>query len=114
MKLRHAAALVTIGWYLMIPPGHLASPVASPGAHHRKTSALEPDPTAPLNGWYPVQSFSTEILCREGLRDLSSPTSAREHFMKRHRELGQHHFMARALKSGQCIAADDPRIKGMR
>ncbi len=109
MKLRHAAALVTIGWYLMIPPGHLAS---APG-QHKKHPALEPDPTAPLNGWYPVQSFSTELLCHQALRDLSTPSSARDDFLKPHHNPVERQFMARALPSGQCIAADDPRIRGM-
>ncbi len=110
MKLRHAAALVMVGWYLMIPPGHLASAPA----HHKQHPVLEPDPTAPLNGWYPVQSFSTELLCHQGLRDLGAPSTAREHFMKPHRNPGERQFLTRALRSGQCIAADDPRIKGIR
>jgi hypothetical protein len=94
----------------MIPPGHLAS---SP-AHHKKQRVLDPDPTAPLSGWYPVQTFSTEFLCREALRDLSTPSVARDKFMKRHHSPGEHEFMVRALRSGQCITAEDPRIKGTR
>jgi hypothetical protein len=111
MKLRHAAALVTIGWYLMIPPGHLAAPPA----HNKKhNSVLIPDARAPLNGWYPLQTFSTEILCHQALRDLSGPSTARYSFMKRHRSPGEHQFLTKALPLGQCIATDDPRIKGMQ
>lgn len=110
MKPWHAVALVTLGWFLMIPPGHLAPRPAN----HKKPRALKPDLSAPLNGWYPLQSYVTEIACHEGLRELSEPSLARDQFMKRHSNPEQRRFLLRALPAGKCIAADDPRIKGVQ
>ena len=104
MRTRHAIALMALGWLLMIPPGHL---VEQP---HTKKKRLAPDATAPLNGWYPVETFTTEILCRAALHDLATPSPARTAFMKQHRDPRQHQYFAKALPLGQCIASDDPRV----
>lgn len=110
MRFRHAAALVTIGWYLMIPPSHMSS---SP-SQAKKKRVLQPDVTAPLSGWYPVETFSTEFMCHESLRDLSAQSNAREHFLKGKNSPGERQFLVQALRSGQCITTDDPRLKGTR
>ncbi len=109
MRIQHALALVTLGWFLMIPPGHLVSQ-----ANNKKKKQLVPDATAPLNGWYPVETFTTETLCRQNLRELGAPSPARTAFMKQHRDPREHQYFARALPMGQCIATDDPRVKGTR
>jgi hypothetical protein len=48
MKLRHAAALALVGWYLMVPP-------ASPNYPESMTI----DTAAPLSQWLVVPSFRT-------------------------------------------------------
>jgi hypothetical protein len=100
--------MVTLGWFLMIPPGHLA-----PQPHSKKKLRV-PDATAPLSGWYPVETFTTETLCRETLRDLSTPSPSRTAFLKQHRDPREHQYFVKALPMGQCIATDDPRVKGTR
>lgn len=103
----------------MIPPGRLVSPQTPT----KKRAVLVPDPTAPLSGWYPFQSFSSELMCREWLHDfLTSPPTERDSLLKRVRKPeilrdtkpAERRFLLSALPSGQCIAADDPRIKGVQ
>jgi hypothetical protein len=110
MKYRDAIAFGMLGWMLMIPPGHLLPHQA----HRNKHTALVPDATAPLNGWYPVETFSTEILCRNALGELSGPSRGRDAFMTRYHDPREHKFMVKALSMGQCIASDDPRVKGVQ
>jgi hypothetical protein len=83
MKLRHAAALALVGWYLMIPPG------AQSGF----------DTTAPLGKWFVYGGYDSAHECegakfldREGLKQRNDP-------------------LADAFKHAQCIATDDPRLK---
>ncbi|HTW87540.1 MAG TPA: hypothetical protein VMD75_06005 [Candidatus Binataceae bacterium] len=94
----------------MIPPSRLVSS----SLQAKKKRVLKPDITAPLSGWYPVETFSTEFMCHESLRDLSEPSNDREHFLKGHNSPGEREFLIQALRSGQCITTDDPRLKGTR
>jgi hypothetical protein len=51
MKLRHAAALALVGWYLMAPP--------FPKGEHR----YEPDTSVPLSQWIRRASFDSAAEC---------------------------------------------------
>ena len=104
MKLRHAAALALVGWYLMVPPNQagwacgqsfaavLSHQLFGTGddklcAHY---SSL-PDLDAPLSQWHQAgEPFETLSECEE-VRD------------KRLKEPG--------MMLAKCIASDDPRLK---
>jgi len=95
MKLRHAAALAGLGWYLMVPPS----------VHHGSDviTALEP-----LNKWLNLHSFDTAATCeatRQTMIDSYKKTldtdPADEHALK-----GFNSF-----SDSECIASDDPRLK---
>ena len=89
MKLYHAAALALVGWYLMVPPTKDADRV---------------DPSVPLPRWAVLRAFDTAPACneaqdqlryRESRLTLQIPSGASE-----------------AAEFSQCIASDDPRLKG--
>jgi len=56
MKVRHAAALALIGWYLMAPPSSLPT-ISSQGLE------IKEDATAPLSKWKSVGTFLTQKEC---------------------------------------------------
>ncbi len=94
MNPRHTAALALVGWYLMTPP-FASGPTGF-------------DANAPLSRWPISQAFDTASECnadRTGViqvsagvaRAVSDPTA------QRHLKL---------WLASQCIATDDPRLKG--
>jgi hypothetical protein len=97
MKLRHAAALALVGWYLMVPP------IGS------KNGVPMVDKSAPLSQWhhrhsvYQSESDCTEALTKE--RDTyEAEIQAGELTMGSYIWKGQ-------LDLETCIASDDPRLK---
>ena len=84
MKLRHAATLTLIGWYLMAPPLT---------ADH----VIHAD--APLSGWQIIDSFDTADACRDGLTRLIGDSGKWEEWRK-----------DRGTQT-VCISTDDPRLK---
>jgi hypothetical protein len=112
MKLRHAAALAVVGWYLMFPP-----------VDYRSASVLT---TASFKYWENFRSFDTATECNEyrdaNIRDVAAvvakPVNEEEErhadqvlkwgtgTSKKSRGIG----LARA-RSSLCIATDDPRLK---
>jgi hypothetical protein len=86
MNLRHAAALALVGWYLMMP--------------HRPG-----DPSEPLSKWYQSEEFYTESECNQ----LLEMDRGFYHFNKSKKPVVQEQI--RRLRSAQCVAADDPRLK---
>jgi hypothetical protein len=97
MKPRHAAALVLVGWYLMMPPPY--GPKTNPGA-------------APLGQWTVFGRYDSARECSdertkmirvqsmallsdlvEGVSDANLPSLSLD------------------FKHAQCIASDDPRLK---
>lgn len=83
MKLRHAAALVLVGWYLMIPitsPGHL-------------------DNKAPISKWTISGSFDKEVDCSDRLDELFKKASK-----------GHDKLLEDAFGLGACVSTDDPRL----
>ncbi len=82
MHLRHAAALVLVGWYLMAPPQK----------YRGDTPLVERKFDAPLNQWNIAKAFDEAQDC----------------------ERERNEDRAFGLMREQCIAADDPRLKGNR
>jgi hypothetical protein len=120
MNPRHAAALALVGWYLMMPP---ALPDETP------------NPKAPLSQWDQVNEFDTAAACHKAFNDQnvlaekaldqvkqqmdslpSSIMQSKRPFSELEPELYQADrrasiFAVNAAVS-QCIATDDPRLKG--
>ena len=93
MKLRHAAAIVLTGWYLIVPPV--------------KMGTVEMD--SPLSRWIIIEEYSD--------RDLLSCTTAQADLVARAEGLTAHPpvslipSQAQQYRASQCIATDDPRLK---
>ncbi|MBV8140109.1 MAG: hypothetical protein JO121_31390 [Deltaproteobacteria bacterium] len=107
MSFRHAAALVLMGWYLMVPPG---------SCKPEWVSESKPVPcAAPLSDWIVTLSFSSADKCdaernagiRYGSQALANAnSSADKPSIDSTRKL-----YWRALTE-RCIWTDDPRLKG--
>ena len=107
MKLRRAAALALVGWYLMVPPSMRetnwlcgASLTASVshelfGTGDEKECAewaKMANTNAPLSEWHETSPFETLNACEEARgRFMALPPSLPEH-------------------AAQCVASDDPRL----
>jgi hypothetical protein len=94
MNLRHAAALALVGWYLMISPLDPAN-------------MTQVDTGAPLSKWHSMKTYSSKTECDKG-RDDERATGARGLNSRSQTK----RVIATALSSAQCIATDDPRLKG--
>jgi hypothetical protein len=112
MKLRHAAALALVGWYLIVPP------LLKKGV----------DLSAPLSQWVPLTSYdrakqcedekaSTQDAAPERLSQLKSqlrglgikddPAVNKERLKIGH----DMYFVEVVFPLAQCVASDDPRLK---
>jgi|SRR5271156_2451692 hypothetical protein len=106
MKLRHAAALALVGWYLMVPP-------------IRSYVPLILLPNEPLTKWEQRQSYDTAEQCKAARKRIQKYL-ARELTKQR---LGKDsHYIEQPvaqeiiaeqgkLNLSRCIATDDPRLK---
>jgi hypothetical protein len=107
VKSRHAAALVLVGWCLMLPP--LADEVKPPVPH--RTVAL----SAPLSEWCLVQCFDTTQQCEsmrqnwydDGSHKLDVLLSYDGKFTLSLRGVFAELFV-------RCVAAADPGVKGRK
>jgi hypothetical protein len=116
MKPRHAAALALVGWYLTFPP--LVCVKNRPPVQEGNATILhrpcEYDPRRPLSEWTIVIPYDTAVACdREALR-LHDGTAAQAVDEKTDRKNpGFKNWLASGvLADVQCIASDDPRLKG--
>ncbi|MHB8381862.1 MAG: hypothetical protein ACYDC3_05925 [Candidatus Binataceae bacterium] len=101
MKLRHAAALALVGWYLMLPPLKVEGPASNPN------TPVEADTGVPLAQWHVISTgepFETKAECEaypahliKLLHDPNKP--------------GAEHALKYWLNKSQCFATDDPRLK---
>jgi hypothetical protein len=103
MKLRHAAALAIVVWYLMIPPI---------GADNKV------DAHAPLSTWRKGVSFNSQKECDDSLQDaIQNPMTPDEYqaAAQATRKAKMHPLseseMTKRTAESQCVAADDPRLK---
>ncbi|MGD0076804.1 MAG: hypothetical protein ABSD31_21115 [Candidatus Binataceae bacterium] len=95
MNFRHAAALAAVGWYLMVPPF---------GNGDFKENA-------PISQWSTDTSFDTAKECEDYRVAVNKKTQAD---LPPHGSKPTDSAQAFAVKMllGQCIASDDPRLKG--
>jgi hypothetical protein len=85
MKLRHAAALALVGWYLLVPP-------------QTRTWWIGPeryDDATPLSRWTIERSFDQAEAC-EAARSATQEQAGDAAIRMRH---------------AACVASDDPRLK---
>jgi len=107
VKLRHAAALALVGWYLMVPPTRCCSSAkgdpnydilcgaeALEGPTGIITSQCGADISASLDQWVLKGSYDTARECDAAAPHVTAKDS-----------LGN-------SIPGRCVATDDPRLKG--
>jgi len=83
MKPRHSAALVLVGWYLMVPPMY----------EHQRI-----DENVPLSEWKVMDSFDTAAECNDFLTKVRTTITDPK--------------IAKRVMFSACIEPDDPRLKG--
>jgi hypothetical protein len=96
MNLLHAAALASVGWYLMFP--------SAIGEGRFKGY---PDLSLPLAEWNIYQSFDSAEDCESGKAALENKLLLRVNASNG--EARERAFLW--MKSPVCIATDDPRLK---
>jgi hypothetical protein len=93
MKLRHAAALALLGWYLMVPiPGN--DPI--------------PDPASSFSKWVNIHSFDSAKQCEDGRLNIIRVGAGGGPQLMGYPE----QEVKKVLLLSQCIASDDPRLEG--
>ena len=95
VKLRHAAALALVGWYLMAPP------FTRDGVNSK----------ALLFEWKQVASFDTTSECAEHAAGMEKFVAGRAEQNKDPRYRDTLRYAAQAFSQSLCIASDDPRLK---
>jgi hypothetical protein len=88
---RHAASLALVGWYLMVPP-------ATPLMH----------PMSPISWWIHLGKYDTEKECDQALAEMYRKNEQAGFKM----EGVNPEEVKRSYSLAQCIATDDPRLKG--
>ena len=89
MNPRHMAALTLVSWFLVIPPN----------------TNLSRQWEVPLSQWQVYKTFDTGKECVSNLMDIQSRII--------HDYKGKSlPLSTRPLVLGQCVASDDPRLKG--
>jgi hypothetical protein len=91
MKLRHAAALALVAWYLMVPPSIGSDDI---------TWSFDTD--APLTLWTRTATFSSKQECEQAKKDMQPNTTNR---------LGPASSdFVRALPFYRCVSSDNPLV----
>ena len=99
VNFRHAAALVLVGWYLMVPS---VLPHAGPAADVPAKDLVDLD--APIEQWTQWESFDSALACQKGKTKLIN-TTTKGTFDDENVEWSER------LAFAKCIATDDPRLK---
>jgi hypothetical protein len=99
MKIPLAAAFALAGWYLIVP----ARLSEWPSTY---------DLNAPLNQWKQVDSYDSAAECSEGKKKLSQTMVWTVQQMNGAEKQKALETTFAAIAALQCIATDDPRLKG--
>jgi hypothetical protein len=103
MKLRHAAVLALVGWYLIAPPAkndndlRYNAPLSQWTIEHVFDSAVECDVVRTRWRWHAKKIMDAVLDPKQTL----SPADGRLSIAR-----------VRQLEACECIASDDPRLKG--
>jgi hypothetical protein len=126
MNLRHAAALASVGWYLMMPLVQNKKPVeiCPPDSIGAKTSAsgcgqlhyiyneARVDPKAPLSKWSMACYSNSMRDCQAFLDKFKKAKSDRNLETGRSQKTVGDVMDQTFGTNAQCVAGDDPRLKG--
>ena len=96
MKLRHAAALALVRWYLMIPRYDLTGLVLD---------------KAPLSMWKIYNEYDSSAQCEEIREEMSRTAQKFIDEQEQRAETEDGLSQATVMLSARCIAKDDPRLK---
>lgn len=108
MKLRHAAALALTGWYLMYPP--ISDCLGATQDH--------PCSNSPPSRWMTERVFDTADACQKALDDFTRQGMAQFKHATENKKpgtppgFGVEETMGLSHLAAQCVATDDPRLKG--
>jgi hypothetical protein len=115
MNLRHGAALVLVGWYLMVPPivrmphGSRNLLTGKP-IHGLMLGWTDEETSGALSHWQIVGSYDTAVECETGMATLSHhsfiPGGLTSTEQKQYEQL-----QPLQIEKALCIATDDPRLK---
>ena len=106
MNLRHAAALALVGWYLMIPPVEFKGTATIPKSVFVASNA-------PFSEWEMSGSFDTAKECEAARPAIGTPSDFRHQSADdAAAKIRMSAIVAFAKRYAQCIATDDPRLKG--
>jgi hypothetical protein len=97
MRLRHVAAFALVGFYLITPP------VTESGLF------VAVDPRLSLSMWDIQGTFDTKDECEKQRAQLKEDNP--EPTGPWHRGDAVRNSQAQALRNGQCVSTDDPRLK---
>ena len=105
MKLRHAAALAAIGWYLMRP----AINMGPSGEIDKHNPTLD---NVPISQYWHDSSYDSAAQCEQA--KLALGDLAVKRMKTNYLKMGDAFWEADASSyfESECIATDDPRIKG--
>ena len=103
MKPRHAAALALVGWYLIAPP--IRSSVEPKLERYDESDYDYLDEHAAYPDWKLISVLNTEAEC-ERVRAFAKERVAEDVLLDTEPELQQ-------LGKEECLASDDPRLKGI-
>lgn len=93
MKLRHAAALATVGWYLMVPP------------FQGTPQSLSVNTSTAISGWDQVESYDSASDCENGMIAYQDNINKTKFAVE-----SQGNATRLRAKLALCIATDDPRL----
>jgi hypothetical protein len=98
MKLHHTAALALLGWYLMLAP-------------HQSNRSKPFNFDAPLSKWQQGESYDSKAECEKIRRTQVSDRQDKYEAVKSRRTKQVLRRAIDRLQHGQCVAADDLRLK---
>jgi hypothetical protein len=92
MSFRHAATLIFVGWYLLLPPRMTSNPRL-------------PDIGAPLSRWMNLGAYHQSDECLAARAKTYKST-------EKGLPTASNRFFQAQIASSQCVATSDPRLKG--
>jgi hypothetical protein len=105
MKLRHAAALALVGWYLMVPPlrREVCCGLITSG-----------DPSIQIAKWKTLRVFITRAECEQSTYQEVRKRTAAAHQLANAYGLSDRleREWKEAGSQAKCVASNDPRLKG--
>jgi hypothetical protein len=99
MNLRHATALVLVGWYLIVPPVRVHDGQRGP--------ELGPVPSAPHSEWWKSKMIGSLAECQQKLDRML--------YQSYHDPIPAEVAASEAaIRLAECVSTDDPRLKGTK